>query len=261
MEYPTIPSACRRRSLTAALVSAALAAPSPVRATPLDCESDCADGDFTLAGVPFTLVGAACDGLIDEVACGGARAPLAPGARLTLPCGLTFANGTAGGDRDPDLRTTCNVVVAAGPGVDGPRGGPCADLILTGAGGDKIKNLVGDDTVCAGNDYVKGREGGQTVFGGAGNDRLYGMRGRDRLVGGPGNDFLFGFEDRDTLEGGEGDDVLAGGAGPDIVDGGPGADTCSGGTGHDTLACGAGPDACLGARPGARCSTWTTRSR
>ena len=64
------------------------------------------------------------------------------------------------------------------------------DVILTGAGTERVRSLQGDDTVCtgAGKDTVYGGRGDDKLFGGGNRDILYGQRGLDRARGGLGFD-------------------------------------------------------------------------
>jgi len=90
---------------------------------------------------------------------------------------------------------------------------------------------------------VYGRDGADTVVGGAEADRLFGQGGNDVLSGGAG---------ADTLIGGLGSDLLLGGAGDDRVLGGDDADTLDGGAGNDTLIGGAGADSFIFGPEGGR---------
>lgn len=85
----------------------------------------------------------------------------------------------------------------------------------------------------AGNDYLDGGTGSDTLWGGTGNDLLSGGAGADQLLdeegsdtlgGGSGNDGLIGQSGDNLLDGGEGDDYLIDGAGNDTLDGGAGDD-------------------------------------
>lgn len=58
----------------------------------------------------------------------------------------------------------------------------------------------------AGNAYVYGGSGGDTLIGGTETDNLYGYAGNDSLVGGEGTDYLYGGLGTDTLAGGNGND-------------------------------------------------------
>lgn len=130
--------------------------------------------------------------------------------------------------------------------------------IVAGAGDDVINASVpgnqhisiaaqdGNDTVSvstAGNSWVQGGNGDDTLYGGAGSDYLMGEAGNDWVYGGSGNDNLTGDDgsDRisggygnDTIYGGNGDDSLFGQSGDDKLDGGAGADYFVGGSGNDT---------------------------
>ena len=66
-----------------------------------------------------------------------------------------------------------------------------------------------------GDDFIKGNDGSDTIYGGSGNDWLKGGSGSD------------------TLHGGFGNDVLVGGTGSDFIFAGPGMDVLIGGTAAD----------------------------
>lgn len=79
---------------------------------------------------------------------------------------------------------------------------------------------------------------GDMIDGGAGNDIIKGLDGGDLLLGGIGNDQIFGFGGNDVLDGGAGRDSLFGGSGDDVLrpdTGATGRDTIDGGDGIDTL--------------------------
>ncbi|WP_420865319.1 Calx-beta domain-containing protein, partial [Nodularia spumigena] len=71
----------------------------------------------------------------------------------------------------------------------------------------------------AGNDYLYGEDGNDTINGGGDNDYLYGGSGDDILNGDAGNDTIYGQDGNDTLIGGSGNsgerDYLSGGSGSD----------------------------------------------
>lgn len=115
------------------------------------------------------------------------------------------------------------------------RGTDAADMLYGGGGNDLITGGLGDDT-------LHGDDGDDTLLGDDGNDTLYGDNGADWLLGGAGNDQLFGGDGDDTLEGGLGDDRIEGGLGNNIMKGGEGNDTLVAGGGFDTMIGGAGSD-------------------
>ena len=110
------------------------------------------------------------------------------------------------------------------------------------AGNDYLYGYAGNDTLDGegGNDYLYGYGGNDTLSGGAGNDGLFGGSGDDTLNGGAGNDALFGGAGNDTLNGGAGHDRLRGSNGADRLDGGAGNDQLYGGNGADTYLFGRG---------------------
>ncbi|MFO1208478.1 MAG: SGNH/GDSL hydrolase family protein [Amaricoccus sp.] len=107
--------------------------------------------------------------------------------------------------------------VFLGDGDDVRRTGPAADLVLAGAGNDRIFSQGGGDIVLAGtgNDKVFGGTGRDIIAGGAGNDRVHGGAGNDVVAGSDGNDVQTGGGGRDLLVDGLGHDFLHGGSGRD----------------------------------------------
>jgi Ca2+-binding RTX toxin-like protein len=103
------------------------------------------------------------------------------------------------------------------------------DVIVAGAGDDRIDTRSGRDTICAGagDDVLIGGPGGENAFGGDGQDRFYGGLQDDGLHGGVGDDLLVGDQGTDTLDGGVGSDYMRGDTGYNRIDGGPGSDTVS----------------------------------
>lgn len=103
-----------------------------------------------------------------------------------------------------------------------------------GTAGDDDLRTVSDDR----SNYLDGRAGNDTIFGGDGEDTLLGGIGDDFIVGGrdatlidggDGADFLIVRGNGDTIEGGAGDDVVILGAGGErSLDGGEGADLLAG---------------------------------
>ena len=145
--------------------------------------------------------------------------------------------GGAGNDRLDGLDGADTLL--GGQGKDRLHGGLSADA-LSGEGGDD--DLYGDD----GDDDLDGGGGNDRLTGGKGNDRMNGGSGNDTLKGGTGDDGLKGKHGRDLLKGGNGDDVLKGGADDDTIKGGKDADRLLGGNGDDFLKGGNGDDWLLG---------------
>ncbi|QBF30831.1 type I secretion protein [Thalassococcus sp. S3] len=127
------------------------------------------------------------------------------------------------------------------------------DALSGGAGDDFLSGSAGHDTLDGGDgdDIVSGGSGSDLMFGGAGQDDLsggsqddvlYGEAGNDVLNGGTGDDALSGGLGEDQLNGASGDDVLIGDAGSDTLDGQSGNDWLSGGIGEDVLNGGSGDD-------------------
>jgi serralysin len=78
------------------------------------------------------------------------------------------------------------------------------------------RSLIENATGGAGADAIRGNWTANLLVGGAGDDRLFGLGGADALRGDAGGDNLFGGAGRDTLDGGAGRDILSGGAGADV---------------------------------------------
>jgi len=79
----------------------------------------------------------------------------------------------------------------------------------------------------AGNDYINGEGGADSIFGGSGNDTLVGDAGVDAIYGGSGNDSIDAGASADVL--------LFGGLGDDTIRASDGADVIATGDGNDTI--------------------------
>ena len=92
----------------------------------------------------------------------------------------------------------------------------------------------GDDNVYlgAGDGFVNGAQGNDTIHGGPGDDWLRMGKETDEAWGGDGADKIVGQDGHDSIHGGAGDDSLYGAFGPDTIWGDEGADrvVCGGGT-------------------------------
>jgi Ca2+-binding RTX toxin-like protein len=130
-----------------------------------------------------------------------------------------------------------NDLICGGPTPvrTGPDGGDLYELLLGGAGSDRIKGGGGPDDVRGGGgaDVLSGGRFADSVRGGPGADRVSGDSGGDELTGSDGADLMIGGNGRDRLFGNAGDDVEFGDAGPDILIGDKGDDTLRGGSDHD----------------------------
>ncbi|PCH72383.1 MAG: hypothetical protein COC12_06200, partial [Rhodobacteraceae bacterium] len=163
-----------------------------------------------------------------------------------------------GGGNDKFYGEAGNDVIRGGIGNDKIYGGTDYDTLYGGAGNDRVWGGNGRDKAYLGkgddvffDNGQKGKNGGDTVYGGdgkdtinggGGNDKFYGEAGEDLIRGGSGNDKINGGTNSDTLYGGDGNDRLIGGAGDDTLIGGAGDDTLIGGAGEDTLIGGKGYD-------------------
>jgi hypothetical protein len=110
-------------------------------------------------------------------------------------------------------------------------------VLIGGAGDDKLKGSIGNDTIMggAGNDELDGGSGDHLIMGGGGKDTLKGGAGDDNLVGDDGNDVLIGGSENDTMWGEEGYDLLKAESGNDTLYGGSGDDVLNGGSGNNRL--------------------------
>jgi Ca2+-binding RTX toxin-like protein len=116
-------------------------------------------------------------------------------------------------------------------------------FVMNTVGGNEFTQSI---TGSSGADLIDGREGNDTIHGGAGDDILIdsGTSGSnaDRLFGGDGNDLIDGGAEDDSLFGGTGNDILQGGTGNDVLNGGFGDDMLTAGNGTDFLFGDAGDD-------------------
>jgi len=108
------------------------------------------------------------------------------------------------------------------------RGKKSPDVIVAGAGDNRILGEGGNDLICGG-------DGDDTIEGERGNDTLDGGGGADKVLGGRGSDHLEGGAGADLVEGEQGNDEVAGGSGSDVVEGNQGDDKLSGGAGDEDV--------------------------
>src|SRR5688572_18903775 len=94
--------------------------------------------------------------------------------------------------------------------------------------------MTNNSSGTSGPDVINGDPNGSDLF-----DFIDGKAGNDSLFGGSANDTLRGGADNDQLNGGAGDDLLDGNTGNDTLRGGGGKDTVDGGDGNDILLVGA----------------------
>lgn len=119
--------------------------------------------------------------------------------------------GTEGRDLLSVVRVRNNLVVYRGGHKLGTFAASAVTAIdVTALGGNDIVQIAANIATPA------------SIRGGAGDDFLYGGRGNDTLLGEDGHDYLFGLLGNDTLNGGNGNDWLFGGPGLDTLIGGPG---------------------------------------
>ncbi|MFK0734369.1 MAG: hypothetical protein ACIWVG_25005, partial [Gloeotrichia echinulata HAB0833] len=104
--------------------------------------------------------------------------------------------------------------------INGSTVGTTGDkVVFAGAGNDTV-----DLTGVAGNHFIDGGAGFDTLFGGIGQDKIDAGSGNDELIGGSGNDILLGSSGDDTILGGSGNDTIQGDSGDDLLTGGLGND-------------------------------------
>ena len=117
-------------------------------------------------------------------------------------------------------------------------------VLMGGNGNDTLTSLSGGASMYgeAGDDWLKGGDGGSVASGGEGNDVFAGGSGSDYGWGEAGNDAMSGGSSSDQFDGGAGTDQLYGDAGDDILFGKDGDDVLAGGAGRDYLAGGSGND-------------------
>jgi PKD repeat protein len=156
-----------------------------------------------------------------------------------------LVNGGEGDDSifiDPALNLP--TLIKGGAGDDWVRGGSGVDTIDAGPGNDTVHGGRGDDRISGGegHDLINGNAGDDLLDGGLGEDRLYGQDGDDTIYGGEGFDLLAGQGGDDTIYGGEGDDRVSGNTGDDEIFGGLGDDAIEGNRGADQLVGGEGVD-------------------
>jgi Ca2+-binding RTX toxin-like protein len=122
------------------------------------------------------------------------------------------------------------------------------DTITGGAANDNLDGGDGDDSITGGtgSDFIRGSVGDDNVSGENGDDFLSGGDGDDQVSGGNGDDFLTGGAGNDSLQGGGQDDSINGGVGDDTLNGGFGDDWLEGGDGNDSLYFWKGDDTLIG---------------
>jgi Ca2+-binding RTX toxin-like protein len=187
-------------------------------------------------------------------------------------------------------------IIIGGPGANVLTGTDGPNTIVGGVGSDTIYGLGGDDKLfgdaevlnvngsddCdylaqliilptatgapdlidggAGNDFINGNVGADTMIGGDGDDEIGALNFNGIFFPEPGNDLIDGGEGDNCVFSGDGDDVVTAGDGSNLivlgagndsaatgdgdntVFGGAGADTVTTGAGNDVVALGAGDD-------------------
>jgi Ca2+-binding RTX toxin-like protein len=114
-------------------------------------------------------------------------------------------------------------------------------LYVVGLDGD-VHRLTSGAAAGDAQDYLRGDEGNDRIYGGLAFDDVHGNMGDDTVSGGAGGDWVVGGKDNDLLYGDDGDDVVLGNLGADTCEGGAGGDVVRGGQGNDLVLGGAGAD-------------------
>jgi VCBS repeat-containing protein len=122
------------------------------------------------------------------------------------------------------------------------------DYLAGGSGGDTLYGDTGDDKLRgdSGKDLLYGGDGDDELLGGSHDDVLHGGAGDDEIHGGSHDDVLYGEAGDDEMRGDSGDDIIYGGAGDDTIRGDSGDDTIVGGAGSDMVEGGSGKDTIFG---------------
>ena len=121
------------------------------------------------------------------------------------------------------LEPTDTRVIVGTSDDDTLEAGPNAEIVAGGLGNDQIIGNEGDNVLRGDlnqRDSGSTLDGDDVILGGAGNDRIGGKGGDDLLFGGEGDDAIWGDDGDDVLRGGLGNDTLTG----DNFSGGSGAD-------------------------------------
>lgn len=167
---------------------------------------------------------------------------------FVVPAGGTvIINGAAGDDVLQIVNTTQSATIDGGAGQDYLSGSLGNDTLIGGDGADQINGSSGNNTIYGDNVAAEGALDGDDVISALdGNDVAYGRGGNDQLTLGAGDDYGNGGSGHDTIDGAEGNDRLYGGAGNDIVAGSSGDDLLVGNGGNDQLIGGTGRDVLIG---------------
>jgi len=167
----------------------------------------------------------------DDYIWGGAGNDLIAGG-----AGVNVLEGDVGDDVYDIASSDTFVIEQANGGIDSVRVVNALPAMALGANIENLFNFGVHDFIGYGNDlanFLRGADGGDTMYGYGGADRLEGWGGDDRLVSGAGDDFLWGGLGHDVLVGEDGADIIEGFDGSDAIVGGAGADLLSGGRGID----------------------------
>lgn len=149
-----------------------------------------------------------------------------------VPAGTTIALN------DIDFASvTGTVTINGGAGENWVVGDSGSQTMILGTGNDTVFGGGGNDTVASadGDDLLLGNQGLDLVTGGFGNDQLYGGQDADVVLGNQDDDTVFGNMANDTIFGGQGEDFMYGGQDNDVVVGNFGNDTLFGNRDDDTL--------------------------
>lgn len=184
---------------------------------------------------------------------------------VTLRSEFSYSSSVGGLDENLYIAPGTRIdTLKLGAGDDRANGNDYGNVIMGGAGADRIYGGTGNDHLYGGganlvtgdgadqidggdgSDYLQGNAGDDTLDGGAGSDRINGGADNDSISGGNGNDTINGNRGNDTIGGGDGNDFVRGGQGNDWVSGDGGNDIVMGDLGDDTIVGSWGIDILIG---------------
>lgn len=152
------------------------------------------------------------------------------------------------GDRNDDVRVDHDILVPVtldgGAGNDFLKGGGGDDTIRGGVGNDKLRGDGGNDTIIdlEGNNDIRSGTGNDTITTGDGNDDIRSGDGDDVINAGGGRNDIHSGAGNDTVTTSDGNDTIYTDGGNDYIDAGDGRNEIRSGDGNDTVITGDGND-------------------